>query len=492
MEILLEPTSNKLLVGLDDGVAASFQRSRIHKPHAHTQAFKTGSEVQEEPHHDIRPTLQRLPFYYTPPTADDTVIPDPTPAYLAAGTPSAKILLVTPFRSAAVISSLGNQGGSSAIPAAEDSPGKGIMADDVTALFVGTTPSFRMSLEMLFMRTSSPFLLVLIMPPTLKVVLLGIASLLARTDFMLKGYEEKVASLTGLELQVSALKKQVSGLNDKLSSSNASFAKSKAKGTKRKKKIKSLTKSLDNLHTKVARLSVDLNRATILEAERDEEILRLKATPPEFSSFFRGQFQGLVRKFLASDEFSRVQGKLLSLAASVGLAEASHLVAQIDYAFLNKIFEHATEPRSVILQLEAKKLARSANVPTSRDACVSPPIAKDSIVKPASKSLELFVNVVPAPFAVALEQNEEWVNAMVDGPDIEMTGGVAPSKSRSVFVQGISHVLDDVAEVTVVGSERVSSGPTDVVVALSVCEKGDGSLPSSAADEEAAANPSRV
>ncbi|GJS60382.1 hypothetical protein Tco_0655166 [Tanacetum coccineum] len=25
---------------LDDGVAASFQRSRIHKPHAHTQAFK--------------------------------------------------------------------------------------------------------------------------------------------------------------------------------------------------------------------------------------------------------------------------------------------------------------------------------------------------------------------------------------------------------------------------------------------------------------------
>ncbi|GJV71918.1 putative reverse transcriptase domain-containing protein [Tanacetum coccineum] len=29
-----------LKMGLDDGVAASFQRSRIHKPHAHTQAFK--------------------------------------------------------------------------------------------------------------------------------------------------------------------------------------------------------------------------------------------------------------------------------------------------------------------------------------------------------------------------------------------------------------------------------------------------------------------
>ncbi|GJW87517.1 hypothetical protein Tco_0162857 [Tanacetum coccineum] len=30
----------RTLNGLDDGVAASFQRSRIHKPHAHTQAFK--------------------------------------------------------------------------------------------------------------------------------------------------------------------------------------------------------------------------------------------------------------------------------------------------------------------------------------------------------------------------------------------------------------------------------------------------------------------
>ncbi|GJY70162.1 hypothetical protein Tco_0473144, partial [Tanacetum coccineum] len=38
--------------------------------------------------------------------------------------------------------------------------------------------------------------------------------------------------------------------------------------------------------------------------------------------------------------------------------------------------------------------------------------------------------------------------------------------------------------------ERVSSGLTYVVVALSAGEKGDGSLPSSADDEEATANPS--
>nr|GEV23968.1 hypothetical protein [Tanacetum cinerariifolium] len=94
-------------------------------------------------------------------------------------------------------------------------------------------------------------------------------------DSRLKGYEEKIASLTGLELQVSTLKKQVFKLNDKLSSSDASFVKSKAKGKDRKKKIKSLTKSLDNLHTEVARLSAALYQATVLEAKKDEEILWL-------------------------------------------------------------------------------------------------------------------------------------------------------------------------------------------------------------------------
>ncbi|GKF99829.1 hypothetical protein Tco_0301520, partial [Tanacetum coccineum] len=47
-------------------------------------------------------------------------------------------------------------------------------------------------------------------------------------------------------------------------------------------------------------------------------------------------------------------------------------------------------------------------------------------------------------------------------------------------------IMFDVAEVSAVGSGSVSFGPTDVVVALSVGEKGDGSLLSFAADEEAA------
>ncbi|GKE65332.1 hypothetical protein Tco_1519493 [Tanacetum coccineum] len=216
-------------------------------------------------------------------------------------------------------------------------------------------------------------------------------------------------------------------------------------------------------------------RSSLLLAEKDEEILCLKGTPLEFTSFFRGQFQGLVQKFLASDEFSIVQGELLSLAASVGfkhglsmhqtkdefaamlkkmanfmpgvqdrLAEASFLVAQTDYAFINKISKHAIDPLLVILHLEPEKLSCSTNVPTLRDAHVSHPIVKESTVTPASKSLDLSTNVAPASFV------------------------------------GTSHVLDHAAEVTVeltvYGQRLVSSGITDVFWALAVVRKGDGSF----------------
>ncbi|GKF94218.1 hypothetical protein Tco_0283918, partial [Tanacetum coccineum] len=91
----------------------------------------------------------------------------------------------------------------------------------------------------------------------------------------------------------------------------------------------------------------------------------------------------------------------------------------------------------------------------------------DSTVTPSSESLELPTNVLLASSTVALEQNKEWVNAMVDGSGPEITNGVVNAKSGSVFVQGTSCVLDDTFEVTKVGSERVSSDLSDVVVAPS-------------------------
>nr|GEY35623.1 hypothetical protein [Tanacetum cinerariifolium] len=262
--------------------------------------------------------------------------------------------------------------------------------------------------------------------------------------------------------QFHTLREMVSRLNDKLSSFNPFFAKSKAKGKERKKNIKSLTKSLDNLHTEVARLSAALN-------------------------------QGLVRKFLASDKFSRVQGELLSLAASVGferglsmhrtkdefvtvlkkmvnfmpgaqdgVVEASYLVAQTNYAFLNKISEHAIEPLS------------------------------ESTVIPASKSLELSANVDPTNFVVASKHNKEMVSAEVDGSDPKMTDDTINVKFGHDFMHGMFVVLDDAVELAGVGSGYVSSGPNDVVVSLSAGEKGDGLTPFFVTGEEAVVNPSRV
>ncbi|GJY38118.1 hypothetical protein Tco_0424482 [Tanacetum coccineum] len=185
---------------------------------ANGNGMGTGAEVQEEPHLDVRPTLQRLPFYCTPPAMADAVIPKPAPKDLVVGTPSSKIVakaeasqkrkastfgatsshvakctrsalaqssgsttrpslfvgdsddesdgdddacveipLVTPLRSIAVIFPSGNQGWSSATPAAEgsntrDSRGKGIMVDDAATPSSGASrprsssrpaPSFR-------------------------------------------------------------------------------------------------------------------------------------------------------------------------------------------------------------------------------------------------------------------------------------------------------------------------------------------------------------
>ncbi|GJW41744.1 hypothetical protein Tco_0067589, partial [Tanacetum coccineum] len=53
----------------------------------------------------------------------------------------------------------------------------------------------------------------------------------------------------------------------------------------------------------------------------------------------------------------------------------------------------------------------------------------------------------------------------------------------------ISVTLDDITKLVEVRPGRVSSGPNDVVVALSAHEKGDGLDSSSAAAEEAAINP---
>nr|GEW26856.1 retrotransposon protein, putative, Ty3-gypsy subclass [Tanacetum cinerariifolium] len=507
----------------------------------------TGAKVQEEPYLDVRPTLQRLPFYCTPHVVDDVVIPDPNPQDLVVGTPSSKIFpkdeasqkrkastfgatsshvakrtsdddddcveipLVTPLCSANVIPSLGNQGGSSVAPATEgsntrDSQGKGIMVDDAAASSAsvsrprsssGPAPSFRNVSGNAIHTDFFPFSAGPYYATYPEDGVAGNYKLnqshheyVSSTDSRLKGYEEKVTNMTGLELQVSALKKQVFRFNDKLSSFDASFTKSKAKGKKRKKKIKSLAKSLDNLHTKVARLFAALNQATILEAEGDEEI-------------------GLIRKFLASDKFSRVQGELLSLAASVG--------------FEHGLSMHRTKDEFAVV---LKKMVNFmlANVPTPNDSRVSPPITKESTMTHASKSLELSTNVVPTASVVASEHNKKMVSAEVDGSDPKITDDTITAKelcnqfTYDAILEGemctsgnfvtnsrvtpswreiVSLTFSEAGVLHVNWTRLGHCGfdlpntfvPNGVVVAFSASEKGDGLTPSSVVGEEAAVNP---
>ncbi|GJX68087.1 hypothetical protein Tco_0303814 [Tanacetum coccineum] len=139
----------------------------------------------------------------------------------------------------------------------------------------------------------------------------------------------------------------------------------------------------------------------------------------------------------------------------------------------------------------ATKLARAKPNKHSGDADLSKDKSGPDGVKGQSDK-ELSANVDLTAFVVASEHNEEMVNAEVDGSDPKRTDDTVAAKSRHAFVQCISVALEGVVELVKVGSGRASSGPNDVVVALSIGEKGDGLVPSSTAGEEAAANSYRV
>ncbi|GKC12275.1 hypothetical protein Tco_1009057 [Tanacetum coccineum] len=436
--------------------------------------------------------LWRLSFYCTSPAAADAVIPDPTLKDLAVGTPSVKILAkakASQKRKAStsgatlshVAKSTSDDDGDACVEIPLVTPihsrGKGIMVDDAVAPSVGASrqrpsssfvPSFRDVSEDVIYADFFPFSAgfyyaaypeggvagnceftqeewdapyrttfgvltkKVFKDPTVYKTMMSVlycmmishgGELLDRYCGLLQSYHEQVA-----------------GLNDKLSTSDAAFAKSKAKGKERKKKIKSLSKSIDQLNAEVARLSTALNQANVLEAEKDKEILWLKATPSDFATFFRDQFQGLVQKFLASDEFSRVQGELLSLAASAG--------------FERELSMHRTKDEFAAV---LKKMAHFVPGTQGRLAETSPLVA----VIPSSRN-----------------QGGSSTAPVAEGPSTQdFRDKVLWDVSGDAIHADFFHF---------------SAGPyyaTYLEGALSPDEKGDGSLPSSASDEEATANP---
>ncbi|GJU88597.1 hypothetical protein Tco_1301020 [Tanacetum coccineum] len=302
----------------------------------------TGAEVQEKPHLDIRPTLQRLPFYCTPPAAADAVISDPNLEDLTMGIPSAKILAKAEASQKRNASTSGATIEANVSRWATRQPGYGrISATTLLYRIPGTTVIAELSHDDdLFTGT--------VCEPT-------------EGDSFSETFSQIILAMS--------------------------------------------ERALAGYHANLLR-ELEISASSMTRSRIWSESFLLLMSLAEFrvNSFSYG-------------------------------CQRLPLVAQTDYAFLNKISEHATEPLSVILQLELEKLARPTNVLTLRDARVSPPIAKGSTAIPASESLELPANV---------------------------------------------------------GRKRVSSGLTDVVVALSVGEKGDGSLLSfvAAGGEESAATPS--
>nr|GEV19279.1 hypothetical protein [Tanacetum cinerariifolium] len=246
----------------------------------------TGAEVQEEPHHDIRPTLQRLPFYYTPPGAIDAVVLDLTLKDLAAGTPSAKKFLWSPLSTLLLLSLPQGTRPRVLFPSLLK-----VLAPEPSS---GPTPSLReVSGDAIhkdfFPFSAGPYYATYLKGGVTRNVSLVMRSGILHTNLLLCSSPNKCSRI---QLQREG----------------------------ERKNIKSFTKSLDQLNA------------------------------------------------------------------------------------------------------EPKKLTRPANVPTSWDTRISPPVVKESTLTLVSSSLELLSNIVPSSFAAPLEPNEEWVNAMVDGPDNEMIG----------------------------------------------------------------------
>ncbi|GJY70315.1 hypothetical protein Tco_0474018 [Tanacetum coccineum] len=285
----------------------------------------TGAEVQEEPHLDVRPTFQRLPFYYTPPAATEAIIPDPTPKDLTVGTPSFKIvakaeaqssgsttlpslfmgdddesdddddayveiLLVTPLRSAAVIPSSKTRVKAPLLLLLKALTPEGVMVDDAAAPSSGVnrpkpssrpTPSFKDVFGDAIHTDFFPFFA----GPYYATYPEG--GVTRNCEFTREEWDAPCRPTFGvLTKEVfkdpAICKTMMSVLYCMMMSHGG--------------ELLARYRRLNQSHHEYV-LSADSR----LKAERDEEILQLKTTPLEFSSFFQSQFQGLVRKFLASE-----------------------------------------------------------------------------------------------------------------------------------------------------------------------------------------------
>nr|GEY58550.1 hypothetical protein [Tanacetum cinerariifolium] len=302
----------------------------------------------------------RLPFYYAPPAAPDAVIPRPTQEDLAAATPSTKVLAkaeASKKRTASTFRAAPSQ------VAKRTSDGEESDDDDDACVKISLITPIRFAATIPVGGNQSRGLV----PSATEDSTSGAIS----RDFSLFALGPYYATYPKDGVVVGSYEVSREEWDDQYQP-NLSIL------------TKGVFKDPNAYKTVVNKFPTP--------GEMDIEILWLKSSPPEFSSFFKGGFQSLVQKFLASDEFKRVQEQLVAalnkifhfvLGAYGRLIKVTPLIATTDYLFLNKVANYSAHPMSAIMELEPDRLACTAVVPTPKVVGVSPLLLKELTVKPA-------------------------------------------------------------------------------------------------------------
>ncbi|GJT65094.1 hypothetical protein Tco_1016574 [Tanacetum coccineum] len=456
-----------------------------------------GWSLKEEPHHNERPTLQRLPFYCIVAATPGFVIPGPILDELVATVPDTKVLakdekskkrksstsgtassqvakrtmstmahdlfdgssddevhyvdeqddgqdddcveipLITPIMSDVKLPFGGNQGGERSAPFVVDTPSEyvgrpqdfvGVDPSNVGPSFVAPT-TVGDDIE----RDLYPFILghtyvdypkeglieVFKYPNVCKAVVDQFPThklSVLHCVMMSHGGELLLSSINGLNSQIYDLKEQVGTLNEKAEASETFIA-------------------------EAAQLTSDLTDARRAEAHK-----RL----------------GKVRKFLGSDEFSRVRREIISLALNVGFArglrmdrneeqlveamikifnfvlgsqgkliEATPLVATAEYPYPSKVVDHSNDPLSSLISLE-----RDRSWPP-RTFLLDASVDKHVEVVVDGAILEVYLEA-PSSVVVALTTEKEGEYAT----SVSQHAVVVPNDSHAIFEN--DHTLREV------------------------------------------------
>ncbi|GKB19001.1 hypothetical protein Tco_0852924 [Tanacetum coccineum] len=212
-------------------------------------------------------------------------------------------------------------------------------------------------------------------------------------------------------------------LNESVETSKTTLVKATKKSKDRKKKSKSLFKALDQFTAKDTRVASDSNDARRVEAQ----IRGL------FSLAVNVRFERGLRLNRNEEQLDEAMKKISKFVhgAQDKLAKATPLVATMKYPYLYKVINHIDRPLSALTNLESDRLIRPVLAYISRVVVISPSSPKELIVTLASPPRELVSKDPPSLFKVdeseqpPKEQNEEWVDALIDRPDEEMVDASA-------------------------------------------------------------------